>query len=135
MALRGKQVENAAIAWVLERERAAGREPVDARTRRGFPGDIDSPPRIIEVKAFGRSARSDGFLWLEVTQVEEARRNPDFYVYVVENVGTGDPADFTLKVLGRNQLARLLERAREKRYFELPLPVAEYDSAPEEIED
>jgi hypothetical protein len=29
----------------------------------------------------------------------EARSNPNFYVYVVENVGQGDPAEFTLRVL------------------------------------
>lgn len=95
--LRGnKAIENAAIAWVMELERAAGRTPQDTRYR-GAPADIDSPPRLIEVKAFGRSNR--GFdLWLETRQVQEARRNPDFYVYVVENVHQGDPALFTLKV-------------------------------------
>ena len=122
-------VEEAAINWVLSLERAAGREPRDSR-HEGAPGDILSPPRVIEVKAFGKSARGT-FLWLEVRQVEEARRNPDFFVYVVENVGQGDPSKFTLKVLGGGRLARLLERAREKRYFEVPWPVKDYDSAPD----
>lgn len=129
--LRGKQVENAAIAWVLELEREVGREPIDARYERGFTGDISSPPRIIEVKAFGRSARADGFLWLETSQVEEGRRNMSFYVYLVENVAQGDPAAFTLKVLHGERLARLLGRVRERRYFEVPLPVAEYDGTPD----
>jgi hypothetical protein len=37
---------------------------------------------------------------MEVRQVDEARRTPDYYVYVVENVRQGDPAKFTLRVLG-----------------------------------
>lgn len=123
-----KSVENAAIAWVMDLERAAGREPTDARYR-GAPADIESPPRMIEVKAFGRSNRGFG-LWLETTQVEEARRNPHFFVYVVENVRQGDPKLFTLKVLGGDRLISLLGRAKERRYFEVPWPVADYDGAP-----
>lgn len=127
--IRGNRaIEQAAIAWVMELERAAGREPVDTR-HRGAPADVESSPRIIELKAFGGSNRGFG-LWLEVRQVEEARRDRNFYVYVVENVRQGDPSKFTLKVLGGDQLRHLLERAKEKRYYEVPLPVAEYDSAP-----
>ncbi len=52
--IRGnKAVENAAIAWVMNLERAVGREPADTRER-GVPADISSPPRQIEVKAFER---------------------------------------------------------------------------------
>lgn len=132
--LRGnKAIEDAAIAWVMELERAAGRQPRDTRYR-GAPADIESPPRLIEVKAFGKSNRGYD-LWLETRQVEEARRNPDFYVYVVENVAQGDPANFTLKVLGGERLARLLERAKEQRYYTVPWPVAEYDGAPTALED
>ena len=121
-----KAIENAAIAWVLELERAAGRTPRDTR-HAGAPADIESPPRVIEVKAFGTTNR--GFdLWLETRQVDEARSNPDFHLYVVENVRRGDPTHFTLKVLGGERLARLLERAREKRYYEVPWPVADYDT-------
>lgn len=65
---------------------------------------------------------------MEVRQVEEARRNPDFYVYVVENVRQGDSAEFTLRVLGGPRLQRLLERAREYRGFSVPWPVADYDA-------
>jgi hypothetical protein len=123
-----KAVEAAAIAWVIELERAAGREARDTRYV-GAPADIESPPRLIEVKAFGKSNR--GFeLWLETRQVEEAHRNPNFYVYVVESIRQGDPALFTLKVLGGELLARLLERAKEQRYFTVPWPVREYDGCP-----
>lgn len=130
--LRGnKAIEDAAIAWVTELERSAGREPTDSRHCRA-PADIESPPRLIEVKAFGTTGRGND-LWLEVRQVEEAKRNPRFYVYVVENVRQGDPARFTLKVLGEDLLARLLGRAKEQRYFTVPWPVADYDSAPTSV--
>jgi len=124
-----KAVEGAAIAFVMDLERRAGRSPVDKRYEASYPADIESHPRVIEVKAVGGSQRG-WFLWLEVVQVEEARRNPDFYVYVVDNVRQGDPTKFGLKVLGGERLARLIDRAKEKRYFEVPVPVAEYDSAP-----
>jgi hypothetical protein len=127
-----KAIEDGAIAWVMELERAAGREPQDTR-HRGAPADIESPPRIIEVKAFGRSNRGFG-LWLETLQVEEARVNPDFYVYVVENVRQGEPEAFTLKVLGGEVLSALLKRAKERRYFEVPWPVAHYDAAPNQLD-
>jgi hypothetical protein len=31
--------------------------------------------------------------------------------------------------IGGEQLQRLIARAKEKRYFEVPLPVGEYDAA------
>ena len=127
-----KSIEDAAVAWVIERERAAGREACDTRYARS-PADVESPPRVIEVKAFGTSNRGYG-LWLEVRQVEEARRNRDFYVYVVENVRQGDPNLFTLKVLGGAQLRRLLQRAKERRVYELPWPVAEYETCPTSLD-
>jgi hypothetical protein len=85
-----KAIEDAAIAWVLELERHAGRTPRDTRYAADAAADIESLPRLIEVKAFGKSNRGFG-LWLETRQVDEARRNPDFYVYVVENVRQGTP--------------------------------------------
>jgi hypothetical protein len=127
-----RAVEDAAIAWVIELERAAGKEPRDTRYA-GAAGDIESSGRVIEVKAAGTSSRGND-LWLEPRQVEEARRSPDFYVYLVENVRQGDPRLFTLKIFGGEQLQRLIARARERHYFEVPLPVAEYDSAPTSLE-
>lgn len=123
-----KAIEDAAIKWVVEQERAAGRLAEDTRFQRSA-GDIESPPRVIEVKAKGRSHRGED-IWLEPRQAEEAERNPDFFVYVVENVRQGDPAFFTLRVLGGTDLRRLLERKREQRYFSVPWPVAVYDSIP-----
>ncbi len=124
-----KQVEDAAIAWVMELERHAGRVPTDTRYR-GSPADIESPPRLIEVKAFGRMNR--GFdLWLETRQVEEARRNTNFYVYVVENVRQGDSESFKLKVLDNAHLLKLLDRAKLQNYFTVPWPVRDYDATSE----
>lgn len=123
-----KAVEDAAIAWVLGLEREAGRKPRDTR-HQGAPADIASPPRLIEVKAYGRYCRGED-LWLETRQVEEARRNPDFYLYVVENVRQGNPDLFTLKTLGGARLQQLLGRAREQHYYTVPWPVADYDSCP-----
>ena len=123
-----KAIEDAAIAWVMELELAAGRQPRDTR-HTGAPADIESPPRLIEVKSFGTSNRGYDLL-MEVRQVEEARRNPDYYVYVVENVRQGDPAKFTLRVLGGTRLQQLLGRAKEYRGYSVPWPVADYDICP-----
>ena len=121
-----KAVEDAAIAWVLTFERREGRDPRDTRYDGPSPADIVSPPRTIEVKAFGNAARGND-LWFEVPQFEEARRNPQFYLYVVENIRQGHPEQFTLKILAGVRLARLLDRARERRYFTVPWPVSDYD--------
>jgi hypothetical protein len=122
------EIEDAAVAWILELERAAGRDPIDVRGT-GSPADVESPPRLIEIKAFGRSARGQD-LWLEPSQVEEADRNPDFYVYVVDNVRQGDRGKFELRVLHGRQLRELLANRREHRYFTVPIPVAKYDEFP-----
>jgi Protein NO VEIN, C-terminal len=121
-------IENAAIEWVMGLERAAGRKPRDTRYL-GAPTDIESPPRLIEVKSFGTSNRGYD-LWLEVRQVQEAKANPEFYVYVVENVRQGDPGQFMLRVLCGDRLRRLLERAKEQRYYTVPWPVSDYDNCP-----
>ncbi len=123
-----KAIESAAIEWVMALERTAGRQPRDARYERGA-ADIESPPRVIEVKAFGKSNRGYD-LWLETRQLQEARTNPDFYIYVVENVRQGDPSLFTLRVLGGEHLQHLLKRAKEQHYFTVPWPVADYDNCP-----
>ena len=82
---------------------------------------------MIEVKAYGGSARGSD-LFLEVRQVEQAETAENFFVYVVENVRQGDPAHFTLRVLGGEHLRRLLLRKKEQRYYTVPWPVADYDA-------
>lgn len=114
---------------LLDLEREAGRVPADKRSDPGYPADIDSPPRVIEVTAVGAEARGSD-LRLEVAQVERARTDPNFYLYVVDRVAQGNPANFRLKVFAGDRLARLIARVRGQRYCELPVPVAEFDSAP-----
>ncbi|MET7966512.1 DUF3883 domain-containing protein [Micromonospora sp. NPDC005305] len=121
-----RAIETAAIKYVIMRELEAGRTAYDVRGT-GAPADVASPPRMIEVKAYGKSARGTD-LWLEVRQVEEALRNADFWIYVVENVRQGDPNRFTLKMLGGEHLHKLLKRAKEQRYYTVPWPVADYDA-------
>jgi hypothetical protein len=123
-----KAIEDAAIAWVMELERSAGRSPIDRRYEAAYPGDIDSPPRAIEVKAVGGNQRG-WFVPLEEAQYLEAGRNPDFWLYVVDNVRQGDPALFRLKVFGGASLAKLLANAKLRRYYEVPIPVAVFDAA------
>lgn len=128
-----KAVEDAAIAWVIALEARAGRAAKDTRYR-GAPADVESPARLIEVKAYGRNARGQD-LFLEVRQVEHAETTDNFFVYVVENVRQGDPAHFTLRVLGGERLRRLLARKKEQRYYTVPWPVADYDSTPQDVDE
>lgn len=70
------------------------------------------------------------FLPLERPQIDEARRNPNFWLYVVDNVRQGNPEHFRLKVFGGERLARLIGRAKQRVYYEVPVPVREFDDAP-----
>jgi hypothetical protein len=83
--MTNRETEDFAINHVLDLERAGGREAQDARKQQA-PVDVISPPRLIEVKAVGGSARGLA-LPLEQRQVDALRANPDsFSLYVVENV-------------------------------------------------
>ncbi len=126
-----RTIENAAIAFVMEYERRSGREPQDTHGNPQAPADLVSPPRMIEVKAYGGSARG-GELWLEPNQMQAATSGGEFYLYIVENVRQGDPRLFTLRILGGERLGSLLKRAKEWRYFTLPWPVNDYDNTPVE---
>ena len=126
--LRGpKQIEDAAIEYVIERERAEGREARDTRYEEGAVADLVSGDRVIAVKACGTTSRGND-LWLECSQYIAAKGDPDrFWLYLVENVAQGDPAEFRLMRLGGQQLQELLEQAREQRHWTVPVPVAVYD--------
>jgi len=67
---------------------------------------------------------------LETTQGNAALADTDFCVYVVAKIAQGDPAEFRLAMIGGQGLAALLQRRRERRYFEVPWPAADYDSDP-----
>lgn len=122
-----KQIEDAAIAFGMQIERAEGREPVDTRADKAAVADLVSGDRVIEVKAAGATSR--GFeLWPEPNQYREAGTNPDhFQLYLVENVRQGDPAKFRLLRIGGEQLAQVLPKAKHQEYRILPVPVAVYD--------
>jgi hypothetical protein len=47
---------------------------------------------------------------------------------IVENVRQGDPAGFQVLDITGDLLVRMLERKRDKHYFEVPFPVAVYDA-------
>jgi hypothetical protein len=126
MPLRtNKEIEDAAVDWVIQIEQQAGRNASDTR-HSGAAADLASPPRLIEIKAYGGSARGQE-LWLEPRQFDAARSKPDFWLYIVENVRQGDPAEFRLIQIGREELTALLQRATERRYYTVPFPVAVYD--------
>lgn len=117
-----RQVEEAAIKLVLEREHSAGRAALDTRAMGGLV-DIEGD-WLIEVKAYGGSARGVD-PWLETRQGQTALDDPQrFHLVVVEGIKAGRPR--LLDIHGE-QLALLLKRWREKHYFEVPFPTAVYD--------
>ncbi|MFE2418776.1 DUF3883 domain-containing protein [Streptomyces hokutonensis] len=123
-----KETEQAAITHVLAVERAAGRDPRDVRTT-GLPYDIDSAPRMIEVKAFSGSARSET-LALEHRQITAAQANPErFYLYVVDNLARPDGAEVGVRVLHGEVLLAMIERSRPAITHWPTFRAAEYDQA------
>ncbi|MEV7079689.1 DUF3883 domain-containing protein [Streptomyces sp. NPDC093516] len=123
-----KETEHAAIMHVMALERAAGRDPKDVRTS-GLPYDIESPPRMIEVKAFSRSARSEA-LPLEHRQVEAARANPEqYYLYVVDNLAGADGAEVGVRTLHGETLSAMIERSQPQMTYWPTFRAAEYDQA------
>lgn len=124
--MSNRMIEDLAIQHVLRLEHEAGRLAEDSRGR-GALADIEGD-RIIEVKAYGRSARGSD-MWLETKQVEAALAQPEtFHLVLVENIRQGDPAMFRVLDIHGEQLVALLARRREKHYFEVPLPTAVYDA-------
>lgn len=121
--MTNRQVEEVAIQLVLEREHAVGRSAVDTRGK-GALADIEGD-WLIEVKAYGGSARGAD-LWLETRQVQAALAEPDrFHLVLVEDIRSGQPR--IIDIHGE-QLTRLLDRRREKHYFEVPFPTGVYDA-------
>lgn len=120
--MSNREIEDAAVRLVLEREVAAGRVAADTRSR-GAVADIEGD-RVIEVKAYGGTARGSD-LWLETRQVEAALQDPErFHLVLVENVRSGVPRIIDIHGV---ELAALLESRREKKYYEVPFPTRVYD--------
>jgi hypothetical protein len=130
--LTNAEIESIAIKHVMSLERGANREPRDVR-HGGQPFDIFSPPRKIEVKAFGGSARGAA-LPLEDSQVQAAKQDPEnFYVYVVDNIASERPAKITVRMLHGATLSKIIDRAMPRITYWPTLRAAEYDQVGEGI--
>ena len=120
------EIERAAIEYVMGLERQASRQPEDVHLQ-GFPYDISSPPRKIEVKASGGSARGAP-IPLEDRQVKAAREDPqNFYVYVVDNITAADQAKIAVRVLHGPVLRAMLDRAVPHITYWPTLRTCDYD--------
>jgi hypothetical protein len=92
-----------------------------------FPYDISSPPRKIETKAFGRSARGAP-IPLEERQVKAARENPEnFYLYVVDNIADEVPGKIAVRVLHGPVLRAMLDSAAPHITYWPTLRTSDYD--------
>lgn len=129
--MSNSETERRAIEYVMEMERRHGRQPQDVRLERR-PYDVSSPPRKIEVKAFGGSARGAP-IPLEERQVQAAREDPgNFYVYVVDNIASGDPSMIGIRVLYGDTLRAMLDRAVPHVTYWPTFRVADYDRTTDE---
>jgi hypothetical protein len=120
--------ENTAVDFVIRLERAAGREPVDVRRSRA-PYDVSSPPRKIEIKAFGGSARGEA-IPLEQRQVDAAREDPEnFYLYVVDNVARADLGEMTVRMIHGDVLRAMIDSVKPQTTYWPTFRAAPYDGA------
>jgi hypothetical protein len=112
----------------MELECAADRVPEDVHLK-GLPYDVSSPPRKIEVKAFGGSARGAP-VPLEDRQVQEANDDPaNFYLYVVDNVTRADEGLMRVRVIHGPLLREMLARTKPQLTYWPTFRVQEYDCA------
>ena len=101
------ETERRAIEYVMQLERGQGRQPTDVH-HAGAPYDVDSPPRKIEVKAFGGSARGAA-IPIEDRQARAAREDPEnFYLHVVDNVSRADEGLMRVRVLHGERLTVIM---------------------------
>jgi len=122
------ETENRAIELVMKVERSANREPEDVRLK-GRPYDVSSPPRQIEVKAFGGSARSAP-IPIEDSQAKAARADPaNFYLYVVDNVARRDEGLMRVRVIDGNTLIEMLDATKPHLTYWPTYRAADYDQA------
>ena len=123
-----KTIEDAAVRRVIEQERRLGRAARDMRRHPGAP-DIESGDRKIELKVLGAWLRTRGLLLFTPGQIRKAEQDPDYYVYIVENVTQGDPSKFEVRVLHGDELRRLCAGAKPQRVY-VPVRVADYAKLP-----
>ncbi|GHF14724.1 hypothetical protein GCM10018789_51080 [Streptomyces werraensis] len=113
---------------MMASERAAGRDPIDVRTT-GLPYDLEFSPRMIEVKAFSRSARSEP-LPLEDRQVAAAKADPEnYYLYVVDNLAVLDGAEVCVRILHGEVLLAMIERSKPQITYWPTFKATECDQA------
>ncbi|MER7992020.1 DUF3883 domain-containing protein [Micromonospora chalcea] len=123
-----RETERIAIEYVMELERRNGRVPEDVHLT-GAPYDVSSPPRQIEVKAFGGSARSAP-VPLEDRQVRAARQEPEnFYLYVVDNVARANDGLMCVGIIHGDVLSKMLDRTKPQITYRPTLRAQEYDGA------
>ncbi len=128
--MSNKNTEDFAVDVVMRLEREAGREPVDVRLALAR-WDVTSPPRNIEVKAFGGSARSAG-VPLEERQVEAAKDDPSsFYLYVVDNVALAmnGEGEVGVRVIPGQAVLAMIERTKPSMTYWPTFRAADYDGA------
>lgn len=123
-----KTIEDAAIRHVIGLERQLGRDARDTRRRPGAP-DIESGDRKIELKVVGGWLRSRGLLLFTPGQIRKAQRDPNYYVYIVENLNQGEPSKFEVRVLHGDDLRRLCAGAKPQRVY-VPVRVGDYAKLP-----
>jgi Domain of unknown function (DUF3883) len=131
--LANTETERAGIEYIMRLESAAGRQPEDVHLH-GVPYDISSPPRKIEVKAFGGSARG-ALVPLEERQVKAALEDPqNFYVYVVDNIAAEDQTKIAVRVLHGPVLRAMLDRATPHITYWPTLRISDYDQMAEGVD-
>lgn len=128
LATVDKTIEDAAVRHVIDRERQLGREARDMRRHPGAP-DLESGNRKIELKVVGGWLRARGLLLFTPGQIRKAEQDPDYYVYIVENLNQGDPSRFEVRVLHGDMLRQLCAGAKPQRVY-VPVRVGDYAELP-----
>lgn len=123
-------VEDAAVAYVLDRERSAGRHPRDVRYQ-GAAGDVENPSRLIEVKPFSRS-------WGSLNGSSPARFKRHDNTPTSTSTWSSTSARATRsssrsRCSAGSGCSGLLAGVKESHSFEMPWPVADFDTTPSEV--
>lgn len=119
-----REIEDAAIAHVLRLEETAGRTARDTRKSSALT-DIEGD-WLIEVKAYGRPLAVRICGWNR----NKYRRPKPTRAVLFDGRGkrpTGNPEGFRVHDITGEVLLAMLQKKREKRYFEVPIPVAIFD--------
>jgi len=115
--------EDAAVEYVIACDREDGRVARDTRRARGV-ADVESDGRLIEVKGFGPE-KFAGTLMFTPPQVLKAEQDANYYVYIVVNIGQGDPAKFQLSQLHGDSLRDVMAGAKVHR-LRVAVPAAAF---------